>query len=504
VVAPVASGTELKLSHKTWRVVAPLAADASGFGDLYIVGDEQGDEAVAKLVERAPGAERELLIGVANEAAQHRNVVPIIDNGEHDDAWVLVMPRAEASLKKYLEDRGGFLEVDEAVRVLTDVATALADINGVLVHRDLKPANILLLNGAWSLADFGLARYAEASTGTDTWKYNATRQYASPEQWRGEHATEAADVYAFGVVGYQLLTGQLPFPGPDFRQQHLNDQAPALTVGSMRLRDLIEGCLYKPPETRPTPTAILKRLEKTAEQPTAAGLKKLAQANRDEVQRQAGAHAKTSADRQQRQWREQMHATAVQAFARVGQEIVETIQGIAPTAKIERGPAPERSLRRTEGKLLIASLNGADLGLDQPQMSPATWTAPFTVISESVIIVTRPHPTRDGWVGRSHSLWFCDAKEKNRFAWYELAFWQGALGGHPSIDPTAASAQQTHIVFEPVMGTIELARPFTALDRSDLSEFLERWLGWFGEAAAGDLQRPSLPEGEPQGSWRKN
>jgi eukaryotic-like serine/threonine-protein kinase len=202
----LAPGTKLHLNRKTWRVVGPLAADSSGFGDLYIVvddghDDDDEDQAVAKLVDRIAGdVEREALIGTANEAARHPNVVPVIDTGDHSGALVLVMPRAEASLAKYLEDQGGSLEADDAVRVLKDIATALDGINGLLVHRDLKPANVLLLDGAWSLTDFGLARYSEASTGTDTWKFNATKQYASPEQWRGEHATEAADVYAFGVI----------------------------------------------------------------------------------------------------------------------------------------------------------------------------------------------------------------------------------------------------------------------------------------------------------------
>lgn len=502
----LAPGTELRLTNWLWTVVGPLPGGAGGFGTLCIVHDNQGDEAVAKLVPKDPGADRELLIGAATQAAGYSNVVPVRDHGEHGDDWVVVMPRAETNLAAYLRDHAP-LSVDEVILILRDVATVLADINTELVHRDIKPPNILLLAGKWCLADFGIARYAAATTAPDTRKYNLTPPYAAPEQWRMEHATSAADVYAFGVVGYQLLAGQLPFPGPDFRQQHLNDQAPALTVGSMRLRDLIEECLYKPPEARPTPAAILRRLERAAEQPTAAGLEKLAQANRDEVQRQAGAHAKTSAARQQHQRREELHATAVQAFVRVGQEIVETIQATAPTAHILLGEeAQPRSLnydRREGNKIFYASLNGAELTLDHPQKSQATWTSPFTVISESVITVKRPRATRDGWAGRSHSLWFCDAKEKNRFAWYELAFWGG---GHPSIEPNAASsAEQTQIVFQPVMGGLQLAWPFTELERSDLSEFVGRWLGWFGDAATGSLQRPMvMPERSPKGSWREN
>lgn len=250
----------------------------------------------------------------------------------------------------------------------------------------------------------------EATTSPDTRKYSLTPPYAAPEQWRGEHATSATDVYAFGVVGHELLAGQRPFPGPDvgdFRQQHLNEKAPDLTAGPVGLRDIIDECLYKPLETRPTPAKILRRLEgAAADQPAAGGLEKLAQAHRSEVQREAGAHAKASSVQQQRDWRQRLHATAVDAFGKVGDELVQKIEAIAPTTKIERGPATRHSFRRTEGKLFIASLNGADLGLDQPQLSPSSWKVPFTVISESVIIVTRPSPTRDGWVGRSHSLWF--------------------------------------------------------------------------------------------------
>jgi serine/threonine protein kinase len=176
-------------------VPVPTVRSRGGFGKLYIVKDEQGNEAVAKLVPKDPRAERELLIGAANEAAKYRNVVPVLDDGEYEDKWVLVMPRAEKSLAQHLQNRGGSLDVKEAVAVMTDIAMALADINGAIVHRDVKPENILLLNGSWSLADFGISRYAEATTSADTQKYKLSPRYAAPEQWRMEHATAAADVY---------------------------------------------------------------------------------------------------------------------------------------------------------------------------------------------------------------------------------------------------------------------------------------------------------------------
>jgi serine/threonine protein kinase len=187
IAVVLASGTQLKLKKKTWTVVGPLGADDGGFGDLYIVEDEASNEAVAKLVKKAPAADREALIGTANAAARHPNVVPVIDDGEHADKWVLVMPRAEISLSQYLDDRGAPLDPMEAVAVMLDVATALQALKGVVVHRDLKPANILLWNGAWSLTDFGLARYADEATGTETWKDRAPR--SMHRQSSGEGST---------------------------------------------------------------------------------------------------------------------------------------------------------------------------------------------------------------------------------------------------------------------------------------------------------------------------
>jgi len=163
--------------------------------------DFAGD-AVAKFVPKVPEAQRELLFVDLGEA---RNVVPIVDSGEHGDEYVLVMPRAEKALRDHIE--GGGLTEAEAVAALSDIAGALDDLDGRVVHRDLKPENVLLLNGRWCLADFGISRYAEATTAPDTRKYAMTAPYAAPEQWQFERATAATDIYALGVIGYEMLVG---------------------------------------------------------------------------------------------------------------------------------------------------------------------------------------------------------------------------------------------------------------------------------------------------------
>jgi serine/threonine-protein kinase len=494
-----ATGTELHLDDRTWIIVGPLPSGQGGFGTLYIVTGDGGEEAVAKLVPKDPGAERELLMGDSTAAGGYRNVMPVWDRGDHDDNWVIVMPRAEQSLAKYLRDRGP-LSMDELVPVLRDIATALAEIDGKIVHRDLKPPNILLLEGAWCLADFGIARYAEKTTSSDTRKFSLTPPYAAPEQWRAQRATSATDVYAFGVVAYELVSGELPFPGPDsqgFREQHLNDSAPELSVGTARLRDLIEECLYKAPGARPRPAAILQRLDKIAEEPKVAGFEQLAAVNRQELARRAAAHAEASSEQELLEWRKQLHDAAVQWLTRLGNELLEAVRTNATTAEVE--------LDAGRGKMLfVATLNGARIGLARPELSSSRWTTPFTVISEAVITINLAGDGVRGWRGRSHSLWFCDAKEQDRFAWHELAFMSSAFSAQPAVVPFPLSAAEGHVAFEPVIGGRQLAWPVEEVKRDDLISFLGRWLGWFADAAKGQLQQPGmLPERPAEGSWRK-
>ena len=194
------TATNIRLGHQ-WSVGGVIGG--GGFGRVMAASspDFAGD-AVAKFVPKVPEAQRELLFVDLGEA---RNVVPIVDSGEHGDEYVLVMPRAEKALRDHIE--GGGLTEAEAVAALSDIAGALDDLDGRVVHRDLKPENVLLLNGRWCLADFGISRYAEATTAPDTRKYAMTAPYAAPEQWQFERATAATDIYALGVIGYEMLVG---------------------------------------------------------------------------------------------------------------------------------------------------------------------------------------------------------------------------------------------------------------------------------------------------------
>ena len=490
------AGTELDLDQQKWTVVGPLpGCDPSGMGTPYIVTDQHGGEAVAKLVPKAPGAKRELLMGDSVKAAAYPNVMPVLDQGEHVDDWVIVMPRADMSLAAYVKQHGP-IPVQDAVPILRDIATALAAIDGDIVHRDLKPQNVLLLNRSWHLADFGISKYAGASTAPDTHKYFLTEAYAAPEQWRLQTATSATDVYAFGGVAYELVSGSPPFPGPDFRDQHLRDRPARLTVGTPALRNLIQQCLMKARQARPTPAQILERLEDAAEEPPSSpGLKKLAEVNEQEIIRKAGEQQQASVQQDEEEERDLLHQSAVDLFEPIGQQLIEAIEAQASEAIVKMGE---------QGKLFIATLRGAQIGLDYAAPSPMPFTAgEFTVISESVITVTIPS-TIGGYRGRSHSLWYCDAEDEGQFAWYEVGFMEWGLAiARPAIEPYHLAAfEAPPLAFRPGIGTTATLDWFDEIDLGDVSGFVDRWIGWFAEAAAGELRRHG-PGPENVGTWRQ-
>ncbi len=149
---------------------------------------------------------------------QHMHILPIFRFGQADELPYLVMRLMPSSLQRYL-DIYGLLELDETVRIVSQVAEALdyAHQHNV-VHRDLKPANILLDDKQnCYLGDFGLAYLVDtAQRLTDASRSLGTPEYMSPEQVRGQAAIPASDIYALGVMLYQLLYGKTPFRGSTY------------------------------------------------------------------------------------------------------------------------------------------------------------------------------------------------------------------------------------------------------------------------------------------------
>ena len=146
-------------------------------------------------------------------ALKHPNIVQVFDYGQNDGNYYIVMELIEGTdLRSYLCSHT-VLDVDRAIIIAHDIALGLgaAHRRGI-VHRDVKPQNVLIsINGSIKLTDFGIVslnKDANAERLTTSGMTLGTVQYFAPEQAQGESVTPAADVYALGIVMYEMLTGQ--------------------------------------------------------------------------------------------------------------------------------------------------------------------------------------------------------------------------------------------------------------------------------------------------------
>jgi serine/threonine-protein kinase len=466
------------------------AIGAGGFGKVFEAVADDGEVGAVKLVPKAPGGNRELLF---EDLRGVPNVVPILEVGETADEYALAMPRAEKSLREVLEP-GRPLPLAEALGVMGDVAEALAALDGEVVHRDIKPENVLLLNGKWCLSDFGIARYAEATTAPDTHKYAMSAPYAAPERWRGERASSATDVYSFGVLAYELLAGRLPFSGrdlSDFREQHLTAVPPTLPGVPTALASLVEECLFKAPEARPTPANLQRRIS-TILQPISTAVAKLQQANALAVKDAGRAMMAAEEERLRFERREDLRRGARASFvalqSQLRQRVIEQASQAGPDFPFKLNAAE----LRFEGPSAVRDGDFAYAGCE----------AGFEVIAwGKVIVLTGKKP----YAGRAHSLWFCDAQEPGIFRWYENAWINAYQPQAYALQPMALPPSEDTLVALSQLtgGTHLLVWPFTPVDQGDEADFIERWLAWFGEAALGQLQCPRVPERDPRGSYRE-
>ena len=490
----------VKLEQHVWEVGDKLGA--GGYGSVREAWRDGVERAVAKFVSIKPGAQRELLIGASTNLP---HVVPVLDSGEYDGMYVLIMPRAEYSLRQYITDNA--LSLEEKFTILSDVAHGLNEIEQAgLVHRDLKPENVLYTDGVWKLCDFGIARYRDASTDAATRKYSFTALYAAPEQWRSERATSATDMYAFGVMAYELLEGYLPFQGQTaeaLREQHLHTTPPDMSIEVPRLQVMIWECLNKAAGARPTADWVLQQLAQAGDAPASLGIQQLQQVSQQYSVQRSQVLAEDEQRRTLLERRKELFQDACRSFENLRATVQNTIVDNAPFAKTEE----RREQTNLGDQITISSVTlvAARLEFAGPRIvEPERWSGPFEVIACASIQLLQTS-THNDYAGRSHSLWYCDALHKGQFEWFELAFMDSPLfGGRQRMEPYAAQPEQISTAFERVVGTAQLAWPLEQLDRADPQEFVDRWIGWFAEASNSKLFRPStMPEKRVERNWRE-
>jgi eukaryotic-like serine/threonine-protein kinase len=202
---------------------------------------------------------------------QHPNIVTVIDRGEEDGRQFIVFEYIEGENLKEHVVRKGRLDVSEALEIADEVARGLAFAHGQgLIHRDVKPQNVLLNgDGRAKVTDFGIARTLDVDGMTQTGTILGTSNYIAPEQASGQPVDAHSDVYALGAVLYELLAGEVPFPGESFvavAMKHMHEPAPNLLDVRrdvpLRVAAAVDRALEKDPEQRfPTMDAFAAELE---------------------------------------------------------------------------------------------------------------------------------------------------------------------------------------------------------------------------------------------------
>jgi len=204
-----------------------------------------------ELVSDANFVERFRREAEAAAALNHPHVATVFDFGEQDGEYFLVMEYLPASnLKRLIEERGP-LPPKVALEIAIQVCDALkyAHSNGI-IHRDVKPQNVLFTDdGKAKLTDFGIARAITAQTPlTGTGQLVGSVHYMSPEQARGLGASERSDVYALGIMLFEMLSGKVPFDADTpvaVALKHIQEQPPAIREIDPSLSSSIEYVISK-------------------------------------------------------------------------------------------------------------------------------------------------------------------------------------------------------------------------------------------------------------------
>lgn len=244
-----------KIFAGRYRIVKQIGR--GGMADVYLAKDLilDGEEVAVKVLRTNYQTDPIAVARFQREARamadlDHPHIVRITDIGEEDGQQYLAMEYvAGLDLKRYIKEHYP-LSNEEAVRIMGQILLAmrLAHTRGI-VHRDLKPQNILLTpDGTAKVTDFGIAvAFAETSL-TQTNSMLGSVHYLSPEQARGSKATVQSDIYAMGIIFYEMLTGHIPYDGDSavtIALQHFQKPLPSVIAENPSVPQALENVIIK-------------------------------------------------------------------------------------------------------------------------------------------------------------------------------------------------------------------------------------------------------------------
>lgn len=223
-----------------------------GFGEVYFAVSDAGKEVALKRIQRNLEVE---LRGVAHCLnLKHPNLVALYDicKDDNDQSWVVMEYVAGLNLRQVLDEAPNGLPIEEADRWFRAIAAGVNHLHSAgLVHRDLKPGNVFDDLGIVKVGDYGLSKFISASHRGGHTESVGTFHYMAPEIGRGQYGREI-DIYALGILLYELLTGQVPFDGESCHEiivKHLT-ATPELGGVAEPYRTTISRCLEKDPGKR--------------------------------------------------------------------------------------------------------------------------------------------------------------------------------------------------------------------------------------------------------------
>ncbi len=238
------------------RYVIKEIIGQGGMADVYLARDTILDRNVAVKILRSHLAQDDTYVqrfrreASAAATLSHRNIIEIYDVGEEDGQYYIVMEYVSGMTLKELIYKRGALHLQEAVDVMLQLTSGVeeAHAHGV-IHRDLKPQNILVTDsGILKIGDFGIATVQSFSQVTESQTIMGSLHYLAPEIIRGEKATRQSDIYALGIIFYELLRGQVPFNADtavNIAIKHMREDIPSIREFNPTIPQSIENIIIR-------------------------------------------------------------------------------------------------------------------------------------------------------------------------------------------------------------------------------------------------------------------